>query len=361
MQLQKHGQRSFRLLDGKMNFYGRNIDPIRLWEKYVDFPPNMPLDGKFLPLVKCPNPNHDTYKRHFQINIEDGLVHCFALCGISGSFTHAIALIEGYYDEAIVSPFERQDSREYKRKIYRAKERAKKFIIKQCESKSGGLAEFRKIKNYEPQSVATIPDVSFSSYLPEAGIQYLNERGVTAESIAKWEIGWCFEEKRIVIPAKDLNEITRFLIKRAITTKQWPKYLYTEGTSKTSLLFGACNLDRKLVSSTGIVLSEGSFDAIKLSQFGVPAVAILGTGISNIQAKIVHRLRPKRIFYFFDRDSSGVKNIELARKRLFKYPQYICRYPKGKNDPAELTRKEIDKAIEKAIPVDRFFRAVERI
>ena len=76
-------------------YRGRSIDPVALWANYVEFPLNMDDSGPFLPLVRCPNPDHDTMKRHFQINVYLPLVHCFAGCGISGTWEEAIMKIEG--------------------------------------------------------------------------------------------------------------------------------------------------------------------------------------------------------------------------------------------------------------------------
>jgi len=82
-----------------MNYRGRQIDPIRLWDKYVELPSQVDQRESFLHKVVCPNPNHSTFKRHFQINLREPLVHCFAYCGISGTYEHAICVIEGFYDK----------------------------------------------------------------------------------------------------------------------------------------------------------------------------------------------------------------------------------------------------------------------
>ena len=163
------------------------------------------------------------------------------------------------------------------------------------------------------------------------------------------------EDKRIAIPALDERGIVRFLIKRGISPRQQPKYLYTEGYPKTHLLFGAGQIDLGMVHSHGLILVEGSLDAIRLHQHGLRnAVAILGTGISEQQRQIISRIKPRKIFLMFDKDSAGVHNIEIASQKLRKYPMFVCRYPKGKSDPAELTKKEAYRVIDRSIPVFRF-------
>ena len=316
-----------------MKFRGREIDSIALWSSYVEFPPNMIVDGKFLPLVQCPNPQHDTLKRHFQINVVDGLVHCFAQCGISGTYTHAISMIEGC------------DAR-----------KAKKLILGYRTRNSSGNVKREKIAARTASRPTPIVFNTYSQYLPPVALDYFASRGIVPGSIANWDLRWDEDEKRVVIPAKDLRGITRFFIKRAVLESQYPKYLYApEGVSKNSLLFGACATDSGVIRSDGLILVEGSLDAIRLAQHGYRnVVACLGTGISEIQCRIVSRLRPRRIVTFFDRDVAGVHGIEIAARRLGKYPIYVVRYPPGRNDPAELDRREVETAIERAIPISRF-------
>jgi DNA primase len=199
--------------------------------------------------------------------------------------------------------------------------------------------------------------VEYASFLPPIATEYLDGRGIDADAIARWEIGWHEDEKRITLPAKDLNGQTRFLILRAVKEGQQPKYLYKpEGVSKNSLLFGACNLNRGLIRSFGLVIVEGSLDAVKISSYDLPTVAILGTGISPQQCGILSRLRPRRIYLLFDKDSSGVRNIEIAAKKLREQSLWVCRYPHNRSDPAELHREEALRSVDRAMSISKFKR-----
>ena len=336
-----------------MKYRGREIDPIRLWENYVDFPTNLEIDGHYLPKVPCPNPNHDTTKRHFQINVDKGLVHCFAYCGISGTFEHALCVIHGLYDKHKVE--EAQDDREKRRRLQRARKDARKIILRNATSDVGGSRARKKNSRTKPTAIATVPSLGYSSRIPPVGIEYLEGRGITSETIATWELGWDEDEKRIVIPARDIDQHLRFLIKRAVNDSQWPKYLYTEGFPKTSLLFGACFIDPRMIRSNGLILVEGSLDAVWLWHLGFRNVcAILGTGISRKQCEILARWRPRRIYLMFDKDTAGVRNIEIASARLKKYPLYVCRYRKGKTEPDGLSRREADRVIARSLPISKF-------
>lgn len=280
-------------------------------------------------------------KKHFQINQRDGLVHCFAHCGISGTFSHAIEMIEGC----------------------NAKQ-AQRIVLRHA---TVGVRTRRnnsrhRAKTADTRTDAIIPDLSFSSYIPSAGLEYLSGRGINGASIAAWELGWDDRELRIVIPAKDERSQLRFLIRRAVKKNDNPKYLYSEGYPKTSLLFGACQTDQGMIRSKGLILVEGSLDVIRLHQNGFKnTCAILGTGISKQQVQIISNMRPKRIWLMFDKDTAGVRNIEICKTKLYKYPLFVCKYPRGKGDPAEMTREEIIRSVDRAVSVHRFFQDLKRL
>lgn len=339
-----------------MKFRGRAIDPVSVWSRYVEFP-NVRIEESdvFSPKVQCPNPEHDTLKRHFQINLTQATCHCFAHCGISGSWEHAICVIEGLYAKFKVE--EAPDARERKRRTDRAHREARKLILRNARpGKATGRPSQNANKRISSKTVSG-DELRYESFLPQRAAEYLSDREIDERSIAKWQLGWLPEEKRIVIPARDEHGKLRFLIKRGITPKQQPKYLYTEGFPKSSLLFGACELDLGLVHSSGLILVEGSLDTIVFHQHGLRNTGgILGTGISEAQRRIIAKLRPSRIVLAFDKDSAGIRNIEIAAGVLRKYPLYVMKFPKGKSDPAELTEEEAHRQVNRAVPALRFIR-----
>lgn len=348
-----------------MNYKGRHIDPVAIWSKYVEFPTNMKLhsDDEFLPKVVCPNPEHDTLKSHFQINARQPTVHCFAHCGISGSYEHAICVIEGLYEKFKVE--EANDERERQRRADKARRHARRILLTQ----SGGLAKGSEIRasSSRPRKAAkarvSLTD-SYDTFIPQAGREYLEGRGISNSSVSKWGIGWDADSKRIVIPATDERGQPRLLIKRAVFSRQNPRYLYwpekeEAGWGKTDLLFGAGQIDLGMVRSSGLVLVEGSIGVILNHQHGLTnTTAILGTGISDKQVKVIARLRPPRIYFMFDKDTAGIRNIEMAARRLRKYPCFVVKFPKGVDDWDNASGKEKFRQIERAVPVFKFLNAL---
>jgi DNA primase len=87
----------------------------------------------------------------------------------------------------------------------------------------------------------------------------------------------------------------------------------------------------------------------------------MGSSLSEIQAQQISNMRPKRIITMFDADSAGIGATMSVRRRLGNHPMYVCRYPKGKTDPAELSQKEAVRVIDRAVPFVKFQQQVTRL
>lgn len=366
-----------------MQYKGRELDVLGLWSEFVDLPSNLgdPLP-MFLPKVKCPNPEHDTHKHHFQINTRKPFVHCFARCGISGSFEHALSIVLGFYakhgatakdvdlarDWHPRAPAETQRAYE---KVAKAHREARRYMLKGHTrtalkadvSAYAGLGTRKTFGADDPvaKDERALHGGQFQ-YLPREVRNYLDTRGIDATSRGKWELGWDEEEERLVIPAYDARGSFRFLIKRSITSGGSLKYLYTPGAIKTSILFGACYADHERIQSDGLVLVEGSLDTIRMHQLDQRHTeGILGSGLSAKQVRLIYKQNPRRVYLFFDKDSAGVENIEDAKKKLTKLPLYVVRFPKHRNDPAEMTREEVERQLSRALPISVFYRRARRV
>src|SRR4051812_11295671 len=172
-----------------MIYEGRHIDVLALWGQYVDLPPRLaePLPT-YLPKVQCPNPNHDTTKHHFQINTRKPLVHCFADCGISGTYEHALAVITG----------------ESEKNARRAILKHSRAAIKGEVSAFAGLGTRKSVTaEDEIAKDQRALDGGAFTWLPLAAREYLDSRGIDGPSRGKWQIGWDEDQERLVIPAFD--------------------------------------------------------------------------------------------------------------------------------------------------------------
>jgi hypothetical protein len=222
-----------------MLFQGRDLNVVALWESLgLRFPDigedRLPM---YLPKVACPNPAHDTFKHHFQVNTRKPVVHCFAKCGISGTYEHAVAMILNLRDNE-----GNLDERQARRAIL-------KFTRTALPGAPSSFIGTGQRKSYDADSAVAEDEKKLNGgdfrYLPAHAREYLDSRGIDAPSRGKWQIGYDEDTERIVIPAFDARGAFRFLIRRQIEGGGNYKYLYTKGTLKTSILFGSNMLDRE--------------------------------------------------------------------------------------------------------------------
>ena len=75
------------------------------------------------------------------------------------------------------------------------------------------------------------------------------------------------------------------------------------------ILFGAYNIKKKNQNIENIILCEGYMDVIALYKFGYPAVASLGTAVSEKQIDLLTKLS-KNIFLY----SMVIRLVKMLRK-----------------------------------------------
>lgn len=371
-----------------MRIKGKNIDPIALWGTYCDIQGGD--SGPFLSLTFCPNPDHSNSRSPaFQINVSKPFVHCFAHCGISGTYEHAVSVIEGFYEKYNVSDeeialakrkWELNEPIEVKRargKVRTAHRAARKIIFQRSSAlgrRSGKSEETYSDTNNDrnkrpiaaskrkPQAeIITEDSLVNYSYLPKQAIEYLESRGINEASRRRWQIGFDESAERVTIPVRDHRGKLLFIIRRGIHKWQNPSYLYPAESEKQKVLFGACNLDLAMVRSEGLIVVEGSIDTIMQHQRGFRnTVGSLGNHLSEYQVKLITNLRPRRLYAFGDKDAGGVMLLESFSPLQSKFQIKVPLYPKGNNlDPAKLTDEQATQALRKAVPMGRVTRKIK--
>ena len=152
-------------------------------------------------------------------------------------------------------------------------------------------------------------------------IDYLKSKNINDEELIeiglakkKYDNLYCYFYDRIMIPIVATNgKIVGF--GGRTTNSSEPKYLNSPESkvfSKRNILFGAYNIKKEKHNVDNIILCEGYMDVLALYRFGYPAVASLGTAVSDKQIDLLKKLT-KNIFVVFDGDQAG-KNATI---RLF--------------------------------------------
>lgn len=168
-------------------------------------------------------------------------------------------------------------------------------------------------KQEEEKIIVTLPEEFISltnkssPYLSAAARRYLNSRGIGAEDIVWWKIGYCPDgeyNKRIIIPSFDLDGNINYFIAR-LYTHDWMKY--KNPPAERDFIFNELYLDW----DKDITIVEGVFDAIKATN----AIPLLGSTLrenSYIFQKIVENC--DKIYIALDDDA---KSKEFKISKLF--------------------------------------------
>jgi DNA primase len=192
--------------------------------------------------------------------------------------------------------------------------------------------------------------------LTEAGMVASNERGSKYDRF----------RERLMFPIMDRRGRVIAFGGRVLQSDQGPKYLNSPETPlfhKGRELFALWQVKQANSSLARIVVVEGYMDVIALHQAGLPiAVATLGTATTPDHTEVLFRAAPDVVFCF-DGDRAGRaaawKALESALPRLRDGRQaYFLFLPDGE-DPDTLVRKESKEGFEKrvleATPLSEYF------
>ena len=198
----------------------------------------------------------------------------------------------------------------------------------------------------------------------ERRLQLLNEAGMVASS----EQGRKYDRfrERLMFPILDRRGRVIAFGGRVLQAEQTPKYLNSPETPlfhKGRELFALWQVKQANTNLQRIVVVEGYMDVIALHQAGLPiAVATLGTATTPEHTEVLFRAAPDVVFCF-DGDRAGRaaawKALESALPRLRDGRQaYFLFLPDGE-DPDSLVRKEgkegFEKRIKEAMPLSDYF------
>lgn len=127
--------------------------------------------------------------------------------------------------------------------------------------------------------------------------QYLSSRGIKKDSAIKYMIGYSEKQDMITIPIYSPDNLCLGFVGRSIEGKVFKN---TPGLPKSKTLFNLQNAKRH----DRVFVVESSFDAIRLEQVGVHAVATLGATISKEQRSLLKQYF-NQIILIADNDDAG--------------------------------------------------------
>ena len=126
---------------------------------------------------------------------------------------------------------------------------------------------------------------------------YFNYRKIESNSWLKFSLGYSEKQDMVTVPVHSPDGIPIGFVGRSIEGKEFKN---TPGLPKSKTLF---NLNR-IKNADRVYVVESSFDAIRLDQCGFPAVATLGSNVSNIQIELLQKYF-NNIIVIADNDEAG--------------------------------------------------------
>ena len=137
---------------------------------------------------------------------------------------------------------------------------------------------------------------------------YYAGRSITESSMKKFSLGYSQAQDMVTIPVHSPDGMLVGFVGRSVEGKEFKN---TPKLPKGKTLF---NLSR-VKTSRRVYVVESSFDAIRLDQCEMPAVATLGSNVSNIQTDLLNKYF-NDIIVIADNDDAGSKMSKRLQEKL---------------------------------------------
>ena len=248
------------------------------------------------------------YNKKGELIVDYGYMNCFA-CGEKGPFWHFVAecfdesdewakswLLDNYFDALIdylpiLPPIEISDSSS-------------------------------DIKLLEESCLS-----SFQNYHP-----YMTKRKISREVIDKFELKYDPQSKCIVFPVRDEKGRLTLLTRRSVENKYF--FIDENSVKPIYLLYYL-----KKYNCSEAIICESQINALTCQSYGLPGVALFGTGDSN-QYDILNKSGIFSYILCFDGDDAGDKGIRNFLKNIKKTVIVsVIKMPRGK-DVNDLSKEE---------------------
>jgi DNA primase len=153
----------------------------------------------------------------------------------------------------------------------------------------------------------------------EEACEYLHKRKLANWILDAYQLGYDPADKTVLFPVRDMEGRVVFYKGRSITGKH---FYNAKDVDKSSLVFGlyeVCNGSFSQGIATPeseIWITESEIDALSLISYGLYAVAIMGSHISEEQCKELERSPFRRFVIATDNDDAGRKGASQIKRLL---------------------------------------------
>lgn len=164
-------------------------------------------------------------------------------------------------------------------------------IVTMIESKLVAKPEFQE---FDSELILKLNQAALNS---ERAREYYKGRGITKSSVEKYLLGYSENQDMVTIPMHSPDGMCIGFVARSVEGKDFKN---TPGLQRSKTMF---NLFRAKKFDKVFVV-ESSFDAIRLEQIGVHAVATLGASVSKKQRELLKQYF-NNVIVLGDNDDAG--------------------------------------------------------
>lgn len=239
-------------------------------------------------MVTCPfHKGGMERKPSMGISKDTMVCHCFT-CGYAGYLTHVISDLFGFKDNG----------------VYGKQWLMKNFLSLAIEDRNPMGINVTRKKEKKKINYVTEEELDKYRYIHP----YMYERGLTDEIIERFDIGYDVSSDCITFPVLDLAGNCVFVARRSVQVKY---FNYPRDVEKPVY---AANLFVGGLYKTAVIC-ESIFNCLTCWKFGIPAVALLGTGTEK-QYKILREIPVKKYIIGTDGDDAGRRAADKLRVQL---------------------------------------------
>jgi DNA primase len=167
------------------------------------------------------------------------------------------------------------------------------------------LVEEEKYKPFDELIIKRLHNNVISLQRPK---DYFKYRKINQQSCNKFSLGYSEKQDMVTVPVHSPDGILLGFVGRSVEGKDFKN---TPGLPKSKTLF---NLHR-VKKYDRVYVVESSFDAIRLDQLSMPAVATLGANVSNKQIELLQKYF-NNIIVIADNDEAGGNMKDRIIERL---------------------------------------------
>ena len=184
--------------------------------------------------------------------------------------------------------------------------------IRSKETETDLTVDIAKQLNKEPDFVEfdefTVKRLNAAALESPRAMRYFGGRLITEASVRKFALGYSDKRDMVTIPVHSPDGMCVGFVGRSVEGKEFKN---SPKLPKSKTLF---NLNR-VKASRIVYVVESSFDAIRLDQVGLPAVATLGASVNGTQIDLLQKYF-NEVVLIADNDEAGGNMKELLQKKL---------------------------------------------